>query len=82
MPLDSLCKLVYNEHLWKSSVCLSSSQLVPLQSIKIKNYDTQPNRTKKSFPLVGRTVQPRTKIGTSRLYDTLENVCHRVGALP
>ena len=82
MPLDSWCKLVYNEHLWKSSVCLSSSQLAPLQSIKIKNYDNEPNRTKKSFPLVGRPVQSRAKIRTRGLYDTLKNVCHRVGALP
>jgi len=52
------------------------------QSIKIKNYDNEPNRTKKSFPLVGRPVQSRAKIGTRGLYDTLKNVCHSVGSLP
>jgi hypothetical protein len=54
---------------------------VLLQFIKIKNYD-KPNRTKKSVPLIGRLLQPRAKIGTPRLYDTLKNVCHSVGALP
>lgn len=81
MPLDSWCKLAYNERLWKSSVWLSSWRPVLGQSIKIKNYD-KPNRTKKSVPLVGRLVQSRAKIRTRGLYDTLKNVCHRVGALP